>query len=318
MDFTRDAIYGHDTESQNIFDFVVRYRTVRAFFEWNNIPFAIENAPYTKEQWAELENKANLIPSYRYAQGDTILDRIDTWLLESYTLHNHCRVSTGDIVFDCGAFTGNTSMYFSKKAGGNGHVYCFEPSHKTRAQLKNNLQKYKNSSVYPFAVFRSNQNVIFDAGNAEGSCISKSGITVRAITLDSFARDNGIPRVDFIKMDIEGGEVDAIEGATGIIQQYTPKMAISAYHRTLDVVMLPKLILSINKNYKFYLRHYSNREFETVLFCAPVDSPNLAEFNYITGKEANALMLKNIFINSFQLTSQGLMQKSLGSYNLNP
>jgi hypothetical protein len=83
MDFTLDAIYGHDTESQNIFDFVVRYRTVRVFFDWNNIPFAIENAPYTKEQWAELENKANLMPSYRYAQGDIISDRIDTWLLES-------------------------------------------------------------------------------------------------------------------------------------------------------------------------------------------------------------------------------------------
>jgi FkbM family methyltransferase len=249
------------------------------------------------------------------------------WLLESYTLPNLCQASPGDIIFDCGAFTGNTSMYFSKKVGRAGYVYSFEPSPGIYAKLKTNLRNYKNCSIYPFAVSKSNQDVFFDANNSPGSSIRESGITVGAVTLDSFAQDNCIPRVDFIKMDIEGAEADAIEGAKAIIQRYTPKMALSAYHKPLDFVTLPQLILSINDKYAFYLRHYSDCEFETVLFCVPAGSQNKIKFDDKTTDDIfdnEYLLSKIISLVSFEFQNlinqrfpitQNLLHKVQSSYN---
>jgi hypothetical protein len=55
-------------------------------------------------------------------------------------------------------------------------------------------------------------------------------------------------------------------------------MAISAYHKFEDLYYLPRVILDINSNYIFYLRHYSDNTCETVLFCVPVESGHACDF----------------------------------------
>ncbi len=72
--------------------------------------------------------------------------------------------------------------------------------------------------------------------------------------------------VTFIKMDIEGAEYQAILGAKNIINKYKPKLAICVYHKPEDIWELPWLIHKINPEYKFYLRHYSFGDVETVLY----------------------------------------------------
>ena len=67
-------------------------------------------------------------------------------------------------------------------------------------------------------------------------------------------------------MDIEGAEREAIIGARNIIKSQKPKMAVSIYHKKEDIWELPKLLIEINPEYKFYLRHYSFRDAETVLY----------------------------------------------------
>ncbi|MBO4433390.1 MAG: FkbM family methyltransferase, partial [Clostridia bacterium] len=59
----------------------------------------------------------------------------------------------------------------------------------------------------------------------------------------------------FIKIDIEGGEAAAIEGAKETIKKYKPKMQIAAYHKIGDLADIPKAVLRINSSYKIYLRH---------------------------------------------------------------
>ena len=76
-------------------------------------------------------------------------------------------------------------------------------------------------------------------------------------------------RVTFIKMDIEGAEREAILGAKKIISEQKPKLAISVYHHPKDILVLPKLILHINGDYTFYLRHYALSTSETVLYAIP-------------------------------------------------
>ena len=67
-------------------------------------------------------------------------------------------------------------------------------------------------------------------------------------------------------MDIEGSELKAIIGAREIIKKFHPTLAISVYHKPEDIVEIPQLIMDINPNYKFSLRHYSIGDFDTVLY----------------------------------------------------
>ena len=84
-----------------------------------------------------------------------------------------------------------------------------------------------------------------------------------ARTLDGLL---GSERVTFIKMDIEGAEVEALKGAKEIIQRDRPKLAISAYHRAEDIVNIPILVKEFVPDYHLYFRHYSNDVNETVLY----------------------------------------------------
>lgn len=72
--------------------------------------------------------------------------------------------------------------------------------------------------------------------------------------------------VNFIKMDIEGAEVPALEGARKTIEKYGPQLAISVYHKPDDLYTIPKLIKGIRGDYKFYLDYYTSVGYEIVLY----------------------------------------------------
>ena len=85
------------------------------------------------------------------------------------------------------------------------------------------------------------------------------------VALDSLS----IEAPTFIKMDIEGMERFALEGARNIIEKNRPKLAISVYHLHDDVRVLFRIISEMLPNSRFFLRHYSEGIHETVLFCLP-------------------------------------------------
>jgi FkbM family methyltransferase len=91
--------------------------------------------------------------------------------------------------------------------------------------------------------------------------MSEKGEKIKGIKIDDV-----IPEATFIKMDIEGVEVEAIRGAAELIKKCKPRMAISIYHKPTDVLAVPAEILKINPEYKFIIRHYSTWEYETVLY----------------------------------------------------
>jgi hypothetical protein len=86
---------------------------------------------------------------------------------------------------------------------------------------------------------------------------------VQGKTLDSIVRELNLERVDFIKMDIEGGELDAVYGAKETITNFKPKMAISVYHRPTDSVEIRKTILHYNPEYECR----EIKKCERMLFC---------------------------------------------------
>ena len=78
-----------------------------------------------------------------------------------------------------------------------------------------------------------------------------------------------VSKVDFIKMDIEGAEYDALAGAQDVLQRFRPRLAISLYHRPSDFVTIPRYLDSLGLNYRFYLDHHTLYINESVLFAIP-------------------------------------------------
>lgn len=74
--------------------------------------------------------------------------------------------------------------------------------------------------------------------------------------LDTYVLKKDLPRVDYIKLDIEGAELDMLHGAAKTISRWKPKMAISAYHKPEDLWTLALYIKSIRPDYEFQFRHY--------------------------------------------------------------
>ncbi|MBR0288246.1 MAG: FkbM family methyltransferase [Selenomonadaceae bacterium] len=91
--------------------------------------------------------------------------------------------------------------------------------------------------------------------NPGASSIDPNGNeTAQIITLDSYVRENNLPRVDFIKMDVEGAELDILKGAATTIARFKPILALSAYHKWEDFWTLTSFIKSIRPDYEFAMR----------------------------------------------------------------
>ena len=102
--------------------------------------------------------------------------------------------------------------------------------------------------------------------NKSDSAINTSGeLEIEADTLDNIYNK----KISFIKKDLEGAEYNALIGCKKTIQRDRPILAISIYYKPDDLWRLPCLIHEFNDEYKFYLRHYSLWQSETVLYAIP-------------------------------------------------
>lgn len=86
---------------------------------------------------------------------------------------------------------------------------------------------------------------------------------MKTVALDNFLSDK---KIDIIKMDIEGAELEALKGAKDIIERQKPCLCLSVYHKKWDVLELPLYIKSLNPGYKFYMRHHTFGIWDTVLY----------------------------------------------------
>ena len=291
LDEARSLFYSHDATSRAVFDWRIQHLVTDDFYGFP-FPYELENAPFSRTAWNELEKQAQAMTS-GFLKNDYLLDRIDTWILESYTLPGICEVKPGDIVIDCGTYTGSTTLYFSQKTGPGGHVYGFEAARDTFSMYLENIGHIKNCTPVRSAVSKENGTVTF-GGYGGRSSIGQPGEEVTTVALDDFVWRNNIPRVDFIKMDVEGAEADVLLGAARLIRQYRPKMAMAIYHKRYDLYDLPAAVRKIDPNYNFRLGHYSDRDWETILFCTPDAKPLPPVACPISDKEY-AASLKGIF-----------------------
>lgn len=153
---------------------------------------------------------------------------------------------------DLGAYNGDTVMDFIKRCPDYKRIYAVEPDFKTFKKLEKNTADIKNLQIFNACVSNKCGKAFFAMKGGRNSLLSNQGTEIDCITVDSLKTD-----ATFIKMDVEGEEINAILGAKQTILKNKPKMLISAYHRTDDFLTIPKTVLEINPEYKMYLRHFS-------------------------------------------------------------
>lgn len=180
--------------------------------------------------------------------------------------------SEADYVIDAGACLGDTAIVFGKAVGKKGKIFAFDPVKNHLDVLAHNVDQNPdcNIQVMPFGL--GDADVLCSPIKLQtyspGFSLLDQAVPVRS--LDSLVIDGTIPRVGFIKMDIEGAELSAIKGAAGSIRKFRPKLAISLYHKPNDIYEIPIYISKEFPFYEFYIEHYTIHMEETVLYCNPV------------------------------------------------
>lgn len=160
---------------------------------------------------------------------------------------------TGDVFIDCGSYTGWTAAQFAKLGC---KVYSFEMN-KVNFELAKAMANKYNFTVENLGLgYYPHQAQYINCKGA--SRIDPNGTeTAQIVTLDDYVREKNLPRVDFIKMDVEGSELDVLKGAGITIATYKPTLALSAYHKLDDLWTLMNFIKSIRPDYEFAMRQYA-------------------------------------------------------------
>lgn len=154
-------------------------------------------------------------------------------------------------IIDLGAYDGDTIREFTAATGGKyKHITAIEPDKKSYKKLLKNTDGMKNISTLNMGIWSKRDTLIFDAEAGRNSKLSAEGVSVEVTDIDSL---NIAPT--FIKMDIEGSEMKALEGAEKTIKKYLPKLYICAYHRNEDLFALLLKINELSEKYKIYFRH---------------------------------------------------------------
>lgn len=168
-------------------------------------------------------------------------------------------LSENEAFVDCGAYIGDTIDLFVKNVSNRyKHIYALEPDSQNFEKLKKNTSHLKNIELYNCGAWNSN-GVLSFSNNSNGT-ISKideqgaNSITVKK--LDDLLSDK---QPTYIKMDIEGSEMQALEGAQNVLKTL-PKLEICVYHRPDDLIKIPNFLNHIQnssgRKYKLYLRHH--------------------------------------------------------------
>jgi len=173
--------------------------------------------------------------------------------------------TAGESFVDVGCFDGYTSLEFVKRCPDYKNIFVFEPDPKNMGNVKSKLAHLKNIQFFQLGLSDKNQTFRFSS-NAQASRFNPTGDL--EVEVAPFCEKVNDP-ISFLKMDIEGAELEAIRGARLAIEKHHPKLAISVYHRCSDVWKIPTEILSYRSDYKIYLRHYIEGISETIMYFVP-------------------------------------------------
>ncbi|MEW6748389.1 MAG: FkbM family methyltransferase [Candidatus Micrarchaeota archaeon] len=193
---------------------------------------------------------------YRFNGGLSMRIAKDSWMLEEFWSRiphmtdgdlGRYELREGDVVIDCGAYIGVFTLYAAKLVGERGKVIAYEPDPLNYERLKRNVEMngLKNVALLNKATWSSRGSMKFDNKGLGTSTLfvdkkdspiipdakeAKDVIEVPIVTIDEEAEELGLGHVDFIKMDIEGAEIETVKGAVKVLAENDVHLAIASNH----------------------------------------------------------------------------------------
>ncbi|MEW6087957.1 MAG: FkbM family methyltransferase [bacterium] len=169
---------------------------------------------------------------------------------------------------DCGAFSGDTLVSARERFGILGSVRAFEPDQKNfrqLVQLNNDIRFSEDTVIIPCGVWSSTVQLRFASENcsAASSVSDKGDSIIQCVTLDDCL---GGYKPTLIKMDVEGSELEALEGSRNMIVSSRPQLAVSVYHTPDHLWKIPMFIKEIVPDYKCFLRLHGANGYDTVFY----------------------------------------------------
>lgn len=192
-----------------------------------------------------------------------ILDRY--YCKDQYIVEDIIDYKTIKTCVDCGAYEGDTLEDLIRRGIGV-EYHCFEMNPDVFKVLEDNAAKFEGKKIYlyPYGVGETEGEVSYIPDLAGSSRISERGTALaKIVALDDINFDK---KVDFIKMDIEGAEERAINGAKTLIQKDHPILAISIYHNFSQFVNVVNMIKKLEPRYEIYIRHHRHTIHDTVCY----------------------------------------------------
>jgi FkbM family methyltransferase len=256
-------------EAQSWVQFAFRYPTVL-------LPYCFLSAlparitPGEKEAWTiwadeeSVNEYANQIV-WRHSQGRGYLSP-HADMKDIYFPPDLVTLRKDEVFVDCGAYDGDTLNEYWARGGIEAIAIEPDPRNYTELVRSDNNPAYAFRACQ-FALGSKPGIVKFATGNGVSSAIG-DGKEAVCETLDNIL---GNIKPTYIKMDIEGAELDALHGAAKTIKTHKPVLAICLYHKPTDLWEIPLYIRSIAPDYRLYLRRYAEDCWESVLYCIPAE-----------------------------------------------
>ncbi|WP_333886801.1 FkbM family methyltransferase [Clostridium sp.] len=235
-----------------------------------------------------IKNKGNIVNLFRVLEDKKskfILESIlkirytqDLFIYEQlfegdqYFPENIINLNPNEIFVDAGAYDGDTVDTFINKSNGNfDKIYAFEPDDKSYLKLVKKLEQLnlgERIKTYKKGLSDKKAIVRFMSTSGDSSNINDCGNelieTVNLDCIELFQHEN-VNNL-YIKMDIEGEELNALMGAKNIIMNKKPKLAICIYYKSEHLWKIPLFIKFLVPEYRIYIRHHSQDVRETVCY----------------------------------------------------
>lgn len=197
--------------------------------------------------------------------------------LEFYEYFDFINKDEVKTVISGGSYNGLTAMRFKYEFKNVRKIHMFEPLYE-QFKIDSYDKVFQNSDCFEinkFGLWDKKEEQIFNIGDSGSridpkACQVESNQTIiKTTSIDEFVKENDTEKIDFIKLDIEGAEIRALNGAQDTLKKDRPQMAICIYHSITDYYEIPLYLDSFLENYVYRLGHYDNGPYSTVLYAIP-------------------------------------------------
>jgi FkbM family methyltransferase len=191
---------------------------------------------------------------------------------DQYFLESVFSIVPGEVFVDCGAFDGDTARQLLSRSRDFSRIFAIEADPENFRKLREwagTLDADLARRIAPcnVAVAASRGQLRFNATGGDGACIAEDGdVVVDCLPVDELVAES---QPTFIKMDIEGFELDALEGARRVIQEQQPILAICVYHRQNHLWRVPLFICSLVQDYHLFLRPHNGDGWDLICYAVP-------------------------------------------------